>query len=68
MQFEGHDTTATSLLWTLYLISTRPDVAQKIRDELAAVLGDRDPTYDDLGKLRYLSMVIKEVCGCVPRL
>lgn len=64
--FEGHDTTATSLLWTLYLISTRPDVAQKIRDELAAVLGDRDPTYDDLGKLRYLSMVIKEALRLYP--
>jgi cytochrome P450 len=59
--FEGHDTTATALLWAIYLISQRPDVQKRLYDEIVQVLGENDPSYDDLSKLKYLGMVLKEV-------
>jgi hypothetical protein len=45
------------------MIAQRPHVAAKIRDELNEVFGENElPSYDNMGKLRYLTMVIKEVC------
>ncbi|MDB5097306.1 MAG: cytochrome [Cyanobacteria bacterium RYN_339] len=62
----GHETTATALTWTLYLLSRHPDVARKLRAEVAAVLGDRVPTLEDLGKLRYTTMVLEEAMRLYP--
>lgn len=33
----GHETTANALSWTLYLLAKHPEIAQRVRDELAAV-------------------------------
>ena len=42
----GHETTATALTWTWYLLSQNPEVEEKLRTEIEAVLGNRLPTYD----------------------
>jgi cytochrome P450 len=39
----GHETTATALSWTWYLLSKHPGVARKLRAELDHVLGGRVP-------------------------
>ncbi|MEV8513849.1 cytochrome P450 [Dactylosporangium sp. NPDC051484] len=62
----GHETTASTLSWTLYLIDRHPEVRQRLRDEAVAVLGDRLPTFADLLNLRYTSMVIDEVVRLFP--
>ncbi|MBK9015193.1 MAG: cytochrome P450 [Saprospiraceae bacterium] len=36
----GHETSATSLTWTLWLLSQHPDVVRKLRIEIETVLGD----------------------------
>ncbi len=56
----GHETTANTLTWTLFLLSQHPDVAERLRAELDTVLAGRLPTFEDLAKLPYLEMVIKE--------
>ena len=56
----GHETTATTLGWTFYLLSKHPDVAEGIRAELSEVLGDRAPTAEDVPNLKYLTMVLYE--------
>ncbi len=56
----GHETTANTLTWTLYLLSQNPDVAERLRAELDDVLAGRLPTFEDLPDLPYLEMVIKE--------
>src|SRR5215472_10887265 len=56
----GHATTGNALTWTLYLLAQNRAVARKLADELAAILGGRDPTVEDLGRLPYLDLVFKE--------
>ncbi|GBM33173.1 Cytochrome P450 4V2 [Araneus ventricosus] len=59
----GHDTTATSITWALYLIGLHPDVQAKIHKELDLVFGDdleRPVTVDDFKNLKYLERVFKE--------
>lgn len=59
--FEGHDTTSAALGWTLYLISTHPEVEEKVLAEIKDVLGDKPyPEYEDMSKLQYLGLCIKE--------
>jgi len=62
----GHETTANALAWTWYLLSKHPDVARRLRNELAAVLGGRTPTLDDLPNLVYTKMVLDEALRLYP--
>jgi len=62
----GHETTATALAWTWYLLSHAPDVETKLHAELDAVLGGRAATYADYDKLIYTRMVIEESLRLYP--
>lgn len=62
----GHDTTAAALAWTWYLVATHPEVEARLREEAESVLGSRDPTYDDVSKLKYAEMVVKESMRLYP--
>lgn len=62
----GHETTANALSWIFYLLSTHPDVERRVRAELDAALGGTPPLLEDLGKLTYLGMVIKEAMRLYP--
>jgi cytochrome P450 len=62
----GHETSANALAWTWYLLAQHPDVVQKAREELATVLGDRQPTFEELPKLEYLSQIIEESMRVYP--
>lgn len=61
--FEGHDTTAVAISWSLYLIGLHQDHQAKVYEELSSVLGNdpqRQILIDDLKELKYLDCVIKE--------
>ncbi len=62
----GHETTASTLSWALYLVDKHPEVRERLREEATTVLGDRLPTFDDLGRLRYTAMVVDEVVRLYP--
>ena len=62
----GHETTAVSLCWTLYLLSQHPEVEAKLRRELDEVLGGRRPTLEDLPRLEYTRMVRDESMRLFP--
>jgi cytochrome P450 len=62
----GHETTATALTWTWYLLSQHPEVESRLHDELDTVLGGRRPSVEDLDKLPYTRMVIQEVLRLYP--
>jgi cytochrome P450 len=62
----GHETTAIALSWTCYLIALHPEVEARLLEELYAVLDDREPTPDDLGRLRYTEMILKESMRLYP--
>ncbi|XP_023108141.2 cytochrome P450 4V2 isoform X1 [Felis catus] len=66
--FEGHDTTAAAINWSLYLLGSYPEVQKHVDSELEEVFGksDRPATVEDLKKLRYLECVIKESLRLFP--
>ncbi|KAI8091152.1 cytochrome P450 [Gilbertella persicaria] len=60
----GHDTTAHTLTFCLYNLAKNKDIQTKLRQEILDVLGDDPcdvtPTLEDLKKMTYLDMVLKE--------
>jgi cytochrome P450 len=66
MLMAGHETVATSLTWTLYLLSQHPDVEQRFHVELDEVLGGNMPTVEHIAKLSYTQMVFEEALRLYP--
>lgn len=62
----GQESTANAITWTLYLISTSPEVLQKIHQEIEEVIGDGMPTWEDYQKMRYLISVFTESLRLYP--
>jgi cytochrome P450 len=62
----GHETTATALTWTLYLLSQNPDAERRLQAEVDSVLGGRALAAGDLPALPYTRMVIDESMRLYP--
>lgn len=62
----GHESTATALSWAWYLIATHAEVERKLHAEVEEVLGDRQPTFEDLPRLPYTAMVFNEAMRLYP--
>lgn len=62
----GHETVSDGLTWTWYLLSQHPEVAERLGAELDEVLGDRLPAVEDLPRLRYTEMVVRESMRLCP--
>jgi len=62
----GHETTASTLSWTWWLLAQNPAVEKRFHEELHCVLGGRAPTMDDLPKLTYLGLVLTESLRLYP--
>jgi hypothetical protein len=60
----GRDTTAGFLGWLLFVLPRNQDVLQKLRADVARVLGQgktaRAPTFEDLKEMKYLNCVLNE--------
>ena len=64
----GHETTANTIAWTWMLLGENPDVRAKLDEELKTVLQGNVPTVEDLVRLPYTTMVIKEALRLYPPL
>ncbi|MEY3733780.1 MAG: hypothetical protein RL347_1139 [Actinomycetota bacterium] len=58
--------TAMNLTWTWFLLARHPEAAHWLREELDSVLGDRDPSVDDLLALRRTRAVLTESMRLYP--
>uniref|UniRef100_A0A5F8HBT4 Cytochrome P450 4B1-like n=1 Tax=Monodelphis domestica TaxID=13616 RepID=A0A5F8HBT4_MONDO len=59
--FEGHDTTTSSISWFLYCMALYPEHQNRCRKEIQEILQGRDTVqWEDLGKMTYLTLCIKE--------
>ena len=62
----GHETTALTLGWALYLVAFDQGVQDKLRAEAKTVLGDRIATAEDVPNLPYTRQVIDETLRLYP--
>jgi cytochrome P450 len=62
----GHETTALTLAWALYLLAFDESAQEKLRNEAQSVLQGRTGGRDHIGKLPYTEMVIKEALRLYP--
>ena len=62
----GHETTANALAWSLALLSAYPAARERLEQELAAVLGDRDPDAADAADLQWATAVVSEAMRLYP--
>ncbi len=60
----GHETTATALTWTWYLLSSAPEVEARLHAEVDAL--GRDPEPADLERLPYANAVFSEALRIYP--
>jgi cytochrome P450 len=66
MLVAGVETVATTVSWTVHLLSRDPDSAARVDDELARVLGGRPVEAGDLPGLEYLRRVVREALRLFP--
>jgi len=62
----GHETTANSLAWAIYLISRSPRVELKLLEELNTVLGGRPAEFEDVSRLKYTRAIFEEAMRLYP--
>ncbi|MCZ4353226.1 cytochrome P450 [Roseovarius aestuarii] len=62
----GHETTALTLAWSLYLCAFDQRVQDKARRELRDVLGDRPANGDDVSNLPYIRQIADEALRLYP--
>ncbi len=62
----GHETTALTLAWSLYLCAFDPKVQDAARAEAQAVLGDRAATAADLPALPLIRRIVDEALRMYP--
>ena len=62
----GHETTASSLTWSWYLLSQHAEIEKKFHAELDSVLAGRIPTIEDVPNLKYTKMIFTETLRLYP--
>ncbi|ODO08024.1 hypothetical protein I350_03607 [Cryptococcus amylolentus CBS 6273] len=58
--FAGNETTSTAVTWCLYQFAKKPEVQERLREEVLAVADER-PSLDTLHSLKYMDIVVREV-------
>lgn len=62
----GHETVASALTWSWYLLSQHVAVRQRLEEEVQQVLNGRFPTIADLEKLPYARQIFDETLRLYP--
>ncbi|KZP30086.1 cytochrome P450 [Athelia psychrophila] len=63
----GHETTASGLAWTLWLLANDKDSQDRLREEVTPYLADNPrPSYRTLKEMQWLDCVIMESLRCLP--
>ncbi|MCY4259428.1 MAG: cytochrome P450, partial [Rhodobacteraceae bacterium] len=62
----GHETTALTLSWALYLLACNQDWQKRVREEIHTVLGGQTARPDDLDRLVLTRQVLQEALRLYP--
>ncbi|XP_062117418.1 carotene epsilon-monooxygenase, chloroplastic [Humulus lupulus] len=66
MLVAGHETTASVLTWTMYLLSKDSRSLMKVQEEVDQILQGRPPSYEDVKELKFLTHCILESMRLYP--
>jgi cytochrome P450 len=62
----GHETSSNALSWLLYLLSSRPECLERVRQEFDSVLGGAPLSHGDIPKFEFATQVIQEALRLYP--
>jgi cytochrome P450 len=62
----GYHSSSMGLTWCLYLLAQHPEIMERVAAEADEVIGDEEPTLEDVPKLKYTEMVLKESLRIYP--
>ena len=62
----GHETTATALTWTWFLLGQAPAIERRLHEEVDRVLGGRLPSAADVARLPFVEQVVTEAMRLYP--
>jgi len=62
----GHETTASALTWVFFILSMRPEIAERMRAEVARVVGDGPVEFEHAKRLVFVRNVFRETMRLYP--
>lgn len=62
----GHETSASALSWSLFLLSKCPEIQERLHKETCDLLGDRQPEFKDIPRHRQIRNVFRETMRIYP--
>lgn len=62
----GHETSASALSWSLFLLSKCPEIQERLHQETCLLLGDRQPEFSDIPRHRQIRNVFRETMRIYP--
>ena len=62
----GHETSASALTWTIYLLSLYPDIQEKAYREVISIVGDGEFEASKIKQMRYVTNIFKETLRLYP--
>jgi cytochrome P450 len=62
----GHETSSNALSWLLYLLSSRPECLERLRQEFDSVLGESPLSYSHVPRFEFATQFIQETLRLYP--
>uniref|UniRef100_A0ACD6A406 Uncharacterized protein n=1 Tax=Avena sativa TaxID=4498 RepID=A0ACD6A406_AVESA len=66
LYFAGMDPSAVLLTWTIVMLSMHPEWQERAREEVLGLFGKNKPTYEDMSRLKIVTMILREVLRLYP--
>ena len=66
LMLAGHETSSSTLAWSLYLLAKSPDIQERAHAEVVAVAGERPLEFSDMKRLSLVRNIFRETLRLYP--